>query len=62
MADKVKLNLELEFNSEKEKKDFETAFLGWVKQYQQIATIQNFVASQVTDELASAYIDFIPGF
>jgi hypothetical protein len=38
--------------------------MGWVKQYQQIATIQNFAASQVedTDELARLYIDFIPGF
>lgn len=61
MADKVKLNLELQFNSEQEKKDFEASFYGWVKQYQQVATIQNYVASQTTDELASLYVNFVPG-
>ena len=67
MADEnnLELNLSIKFADEKQKADFEAAFYGWVKQYQQIATIQNFVNSQVTDDtrdLFRAYIDFIPGF
>jgi hypothetical protein len=59
MADKVKLNLALEFTTDQDKKDFEAAFYGWLKQYQQTVTIQNSILS--TEEGISFYANFLPG-
>ena len=61
MADKVELNLSLKFANEQEKKDFEVAFYGWLKQYQQNATIQNAVLSTDEGIGGSFYANFLPG-
>jgi hypothetical protein len=59
-GEKVKLSYILEFATEQEKKDFEVAFQGWLKQYQQIATIQNYVFA-TAEEGISFYLNALPG-
>ncbi len=56
----TELTYTFKFANEQEKKDFEMAFLGWLKQYQQVATIQNYILSQ-QEEGISFYANALPG-
>ena len=72
MADAVKHTLNLEFPDEQTKEDFEIAFRGWLKQYQQQATLQRQLSSggggqqpggaQPRIASVSAYLNVIPGW
>jgi hypothetical protein len=61
MAEKIKATYTAEFDTEQEKEDFEIAFRGWLKQYQQLATVNKSLA-QSTKEGISAYVNFIGGW
>jgi hypothetical protein len=58
MAEKIKATYTAEFDTEQEKEDFEIAFRGWLKQYQQLATVNKSLA-QSTEEGVSFYINAI---